>query len=449
MLTHSAVAVDAPRERVLLVHVILHGEVDLDDGAEFFHLATDSDADVLELIPVTRNRPDPATFIGSGKVQELAEKVREVAADLVLFDRSLSPVQERNLERALQCRVIDRVGLILDIFARRARTHEGKLQVELAQLTRLRTRLIRGWTHLERQRGGIGLRGPGETQLETDRRLIGDRIQSLRHKLVKVAAHRATQRRARQRAPLPTVALVGYTNAGKSTLFNALTERSNYAANRLFATLDPAIGRLQVAGQDAVLLADTVGFMRDLPTDLIAAFRATLEEVNQAQLLLHVVDGSAVDRDTQMAAVESVLKEIAADSLPVLVVFNKVDMTGEASGGLYDASGTLIAVNVSARSGAGLDALLQAILERVGRSILRVELLLSPEEGALRACLHRLASVIDEDFDEEGKTRMVFDIDDLAWRRLRAQMRDNGCQAQDPTSTIPEIIKEGDWYAVE
>ncbi|WP_414039100.1 ribosome rescue GTPase HflX [Acidithiobacillus sp. M4-SHS-6] len=440
---------DVPRERVLLVHVILHGEVDLDDGAEFFHLATDCDADVLELLPVARSRPDPATFIGSGKVQELAEKVRETAADLVLFDRTLSPVQERNLERALQCRVMDRVGLILDIFARRARTHEGQLQVELAQLTRLRTRLIRGWTHLERQRGGIGLRGPGETQLETDRRLIGDRIQSLRQKLLKVVAHRRTQRRARQRAPVPTVALVGYTNAGKSTLFNALTQRSNHAADRLFATLDPAIGRLPIAGQDVVLLADTVGFMRDLPTDLIAAFRATLEEVNQAQLLLHVVDGSAADRDTQMAAVASVLGEIGADALPVLVVFNKVDRTGEPGGGIYDASGRLLAVNVSAQSGAGLDALLQAILEKVGRAMLRVELTLNPEEGAWRASLHRVATVLEEDFDAEGKIRMVFDIDDLAWRRLRAQMRRHGCQAPEPTPTIPELIKEGDWYAVE
>lgn len=427
----------------------MHGETDPDDGAEFFHLATDSGADVLDLWAVPRTRPDPATFIGSGKVAEIAEVVRDSAVDLVLFDRALSPIQERNLERAWQCRVIDRVGLILDIFARRARTHEGKLQVELAQLTRLRTRLIRGWTHLERQRGGIGLRGPGETQLETDRRLIGDRIQSLREKLVKVAAHRATQRRARQRAPLPTVALVGYTNAGKSSLFNALTESSDYAADRLFATLDPAIGRVQVTGQDAVLLADTVGFMRDLPTDLIAAFRATLEEVNQAQLLLHVVDGSAADRDMQIAAVESVLKEIGADDLPRLLVFNKADISGERAGCVYDATGGLVAVRVSASNREGLADLLQAMLQRVGRSILRTELTLNPEEGALRACLYRMASVIEEAFDDEGKTHIVFDIDDLAWRRLRAQMRSNGCQALDSTPTIPEIVEEGERYAVE
>lgn len=427
----------------------MHGETDPDDGAEFFHLATDSGADVLDLWAVPRTRPDPATFIGSGKVAEIAEVVRDSAVDLVLFDRALSPIQERNLERAWQCRVIDRVGLILDIFARRARTHEGKLQVELAQLTRLRTRLIRGWTHLERQRGGIGLRGPGETQLETDRRLIGDRIQSLREKLVKVAAHRATQRRARQRAPLPTVALVGYTNAGKSSLFNALTESSDYAADRLFATLDPAIGRVQVTGQDAVLLADTVGFMRDLPTDLIAAFRATLEEVNQAQLLLHVVDGSAADRDMQIAAVESVLKEIGADDLPRLLVFNKADVSGERAGCVYDATGGLVAVRVSASNREGLADLLQAMLQRVGRSILRTELTLNPQEGALRACLYRMAHVIEEVFDDEGKTHIVFDIDDLAWRRLRAQMRSNGCQALDSTPTIPEIVEEGERYAVE
>ncbi|MHB1750432.1 MAG: GTPase HflX, partial [Acidithiobacillus sp.] len=377
----------------MLVHVVLHGEAYPDNGAEFFHLATDSGADVLESLSVQRDRPDPATFLGHGKVVELAERVSELSVDLVLFDRVLSPVQERNLERALQCRVVDRVGLILDIFARRARTHEGKLQVELAQLTRLRTRLIRGWTHLERQRGGIGLRGPGETQLETDRRLIGERIRSLRGRLVKVAAHRATQRRARQRAPLPTVALVGYTNAGKSSLFNTLTESSSYAADRLFATLDPAIRRLQLAGHDAILLADTVGFLRDLPTDLIAAFRATLEEVNQAQLLLHMVDGSAPDRDAQIAAVDAVLKEIGADEIPRLLVLNKVDLTGDAPGNVYEGSGSLAAVRVSAHSGAGIPELLQAMTQRVGRSMLRAELTLTPEEGALRACLHRMASV--------------------------------------------------------
>ncbi|WP_461266280.1 GTPase HflX, partial [Acidithiobacillus sp.] len=387
------VAVAAPQERILLVHVVLHGEAYPDNGAEFFHLATDSGADVLESLSVQRDRPDPATFLGHGKVVELAERVSELSVDLVLFDRVLSPVQERNLERALQCRVVDRVGLILDIFARRARTHEGKLQVELAQLTRLRTRLIRGWTHLERQRGGIGLRGPGETQLETDRRLIGERIRSLRGRLVKVAAHRATQRRARQRAPLPTVALVGYTNAGKSSLFNTLTESSSYAADRLFATLDPAIRRLQLAGHDAILLADTVGFLRDLPTDLIAAFRATLEEVNQAQLLLHMVDGSAPDRDAQIAAVDAVLKEIGADEIPRLLVLNKVDLTGDAPGNVYEGSGSLAAVRVSAHSGAGIPELLQAMTQRVGRSMLRAELTLTPEEGALRACLHRMASV--------------------------------------------------------
>jgi GTP-binding protein HflX len=421
----------------LLVHVVLHGEADPDNGAEFFHLATDSGADVLESLSVQRDRPDPATFLGRGKVVELAERVSELSVDLVLFDRVLSPVQERNLERALQCRVVDRVGLILDIFARRARTHEGKLQVELAQLTRLRTRLIRGWTHLERQRGGIGLRGPGETQLETDRRLIGERIRSLRGRLVKVASHRATQRRARQRAPLPTVALVGYTNAGKSSLFNALTESSSYAADRLFATLDPAIRRLQVAGHDAILLADTVGFLRDLPTDLIAAFRATLEEVNQAQLLLHVVDGSAPDRDAQIAAVDAVLKEIGADDIPRLLVLNKVDLTGDAPGNVYEGSGSLAAVRVSAHSGAGIAELLQAMTQRVGRSMLRAELTLTPEEGALRASLHRMASIVEESFDDQGMTHLIFDIDDLTWRRLRAQMRNSGCQAMDAPPTIP------------
>ncbi|MHB1320489.1 MAG: ribosome rescue GTPase HflX [Acidithiobacillus ferrivorans] len=421
----------------MLVHVVLHGETDPDDGAEFSHLATDSGAEVLAFLSVQRDRPDPATFLGRGKVTELAEQVSDLSVDLVLFDRVLSPVQERNLERALQCRVVDRVGLILDIFARRAQTHEGKLQVELAQLTRLRTRLIRGWTHLERQRGGIGLRGPGETQLETDRRLIGERILALRGRLVKVAAHRATQRRARQRAPLPTVALVGYTNAGKSSLFNTLTESSSYAADRLFATLDPAIRRLQVAGHEAILLADTVGFLRDLPTDLIAAFRATLEEVNQAQLLLHVVDGSAPDRDAQIAAVDAVLTEIGAAEIPRLLVLNKVDLTGDAPGNVYEGSGNLMAVRVSARSGAGMPELLQAMTQRVGRSMLRAELTLTPEEGALRARLHRVASIVEESFDDQGMAHLIFDIDDLTWRRMCAQMRSSGCQAMDAPPTIP------------
>ena len=427
----------APRERILLVHVVLHGEADPDAGAEFFHLATDSGADVLELLSVQRGRPDPATFLGRGKVAELAERVAALSVDLVLFDRVLSPVQERNLEGALHCRVVDRIGLILDIFARRARTHEGKLQVELAQLTRLRTRLIRGWTHLERQRGGIGLRGPGETQLETDRRLIGERILSLRGRLIKVAAHRATQRRARQRAPLPTVALVGYTNAGKSSLFNTLTKSSSYAADRLFATLDPAIRRLQIEGHEAILLADTVGFLRDLPTDLIAAFRATLEEVNQAQLLLHVVDSSAPDRDAQIAAVDAVLREIGAEDIPRLLVLNKVELTGDMPGNVYESSGKLAAVRVSAHSGIGIPELLQAVTQRVGRSMLRADLTLMPEEGALRARIHRLASVVDERFDEQGRTHLTFDIDDLNWRRLHTQMRDSGCQAMDAPPTIP------------
>ncbi|WP_423856141.1 GTPase HflX [Acidithiobacillus ferrianus] len=426
-----------PRERVLLVHVTLHGETDPDAGEEFRHLAADSGAEVLELLSVQRARPDPSTFLGRGKVEELAAQVRARAVDVVLFDRMLSPVQERNLERALGCRVVDRVGLILDIFARRARTHEGKLQVELAQLTRLRTRLIRGWTHLERQRGGIGLRGPGETQLETDRRLIGARILALRGRLAKVAAHRATQRRARQRAPLPTVALVGYTNAGKSTLFNLLTESAHYAADRLFATLDPAIRRLQVAGRDAILLADTVGFLRDLPTELVAAFRATLEEVNQAQLLLHVVDGSAPDRDAQMAAVDAVLKEIGADEIPRLLVLNKVDRLSDTPGNVFEGAGHLVAVRVSAHSGAGLPELLQAMADRVGRSTLRAELTLTPGEGALRARLHRMAHVVEESFDERGRAHVVFDIDDLAWRRLCARLHDSGCQAVDAPSTIP------------
>ncbi|OYV76877.1 MAG: GTPase HflX, partial [Acidithiobacillus ferrivorans] len=356
----------------------------------------------------------------------------------VLFDRILSPVQERNLERALGCRVVDRVGLILDIFARRARTHEGKLQVELAQLSHLRTRLVRGWTHLERQRGGIGLRGPGETQLETDRRLIGDRIRMLRARLLKVASNRDTQRRARLRAPLPTVALVGYTNAGKSSLFNALSHGSSYTADQLFATLDPAIRRLSLPGHGTVLLADTVGFLRELPHELIAAFRATLEEVNQAQLLLHVVDASDPCWEQQAAAVEAVLEEIGAAAIPRLLVRNKMDIAGATAGIEYHASGEVAAVRVSALTGEGLPALLAVIAQQLAGKRVRAEVFLGPEEGALRARLQRMGTVLEESFTDSGASHLLVEMDELAWRRLCARHagRLSGCHAIETPPTM-------------
>ena len=310
-----------------------------------------------------RARPDPALFAGKGKVEEVAQSIADTGASLAIFNHELSPVQERNLEKSLGCRVIDRTSLILDIFAQRARSHEGKLQVELAQLEHLSTRLIRGWTHLERQKGGIGLRGPGETQLETDRRLIGKRVKMLKEKLTKVRSQRAVQRRARGRSSLFSVSLVGYTNAGKSTLFNQLTRAGVHAADQLFATLDTTTRRVHTAGGAGIVLSDTVGFIRRLPHTLVEAFRATLEETVSADLLLHVVDAASEDRDAQIVAVNQVLAEIGAQSVPQLRVMNKIDRRGLPPRVERDEYGRISTVWASAQSGAGVDLIRQALDE--------------------------------------------------------------------------------------
>ncbi len=315
------------------------------------------------MIKGRRSRPDPRFFAGSGKADEIAAAVRDSGAEVVLFNHELSPAQERNLERHVQARVVDRVTLILDIFASRAQSAEGKLQVELAQLQHLSTRLVRGWTHLERQKGGIGLRGPGETQLETDRRLLGDRVKALKTRLGKLSKQRQTQRRARGRNRVKTLALVGYTNAGKSTLFNALTRAGAYAADQLFATLDTTSRKLYLQGLGEVVVSDTVDFISDLPHSLIAAFRATLEATAEADLLLHVVDSASPNRDRQMYEVDKVLAEIGAGGVPQLLVYNKIDLSGAAPGAEKDEYGKLRAVRVSARTGAGLDDLRRALAE--------------------------------------------------------------------------------------
>lgn len=330
---------------------------------EFIMLAQGAGAEILEVVTARRSRPDAAGFIGSGKIDEVTAIVKALEVDVVLFDQPLSPAQQRNLERHFEVRVVDRVALILDIFALRAKSHEGKLQVELAQLQHLSTRLTRMWTHLERQSGGIGVRGPGESQLETDRRLIGDKVKVLRERLERVERQRTTQRRARSRSQTVTVSLVGYTNAGKSTLFNALTRADAYAADQLFATLDTTTRRVWIEGAGQVVVSDTVGFIRDLPTTLIAAFRATLEETVHADVLLHVVDAASPQRDEQIQAVNHVLREIGAQDTPQILVYNKIDTAGYEPRVERDEHGTIARVFVSALTREGLEGLRQAIVE--------------------------------------------------------------------------------------
>ncbi len=331
---------------------------------ELRQLSSSAGVTALSMVGGRRERPDSAFFAGTGKVGEIERLVADLDADVVIFNHDLAPAQQRNLEVRLQRRVVDRTSLILDIFAQRARSHEGKLQVELAQLQHLATRLKHGWTHLERQKGGIGLRGPGETQLETDRRLIGHRMKVLREKLDRVRSQRRVQRRARQRASVFSVSLVGYTNAGKSTLFNALTQASAYAADKLFATLDPTSRRLNVGPGIQVVLSDTVGFIRRLPHDLVAAFRATLEETVQADLLLHVVDGAHPDHDQQIIEVDKVLKEIGAGEIPQILVLNKIDRCSGEPAFARDECGNISRIWVSALDGRGLEFIRTAIKER-------------------------------------------------------------------------------------
>jgi GTP-binding protein HflX len=409
---NGSTAPDRPegRERALIVQVDFSG-VDVEESvAEFVELAESAGADVVKTVVVARKAPDPRYFLGSGKVEELAAQVKERDVDLVLLNHSVSPSQERNLELALQCRVLDRTALILDIFAQRARSHEGKLQVELAQLRHLSSRLVRGYRHLSRQRGGIGLRGPGETQLETDRRLIRQRIKQIERRLQKVAQRREQARKARRRREQPIVALVGYTNAGKSTLFNNLSSADVYAADQLFATLDPTLRRLDLPDGGSVILADTVGFIRDLPHQLVAAFRSTLEEVAEADLLLHVIDAANEHRDAHIRDVETVLRDIHAAAVPTLRVYNKIDLTDRSAGMERAANGDIASVWISAATGRGLDLLKTAVAERVGTARVHGIVRLPPEQGRLRARFYSLGKVLAERTGDAGETILEVEL---------------------------------------
>ncbi len=424
------------KDRAILVHQ-RHGRGDDQESvAELRLLAESAGAEICELMLGQRRSPDPATYIGKGKVQELGELVRRFDAELIVVNHDISPVQERNLERAVDCRVLDRTSLILDIFAQRAASHEGKLQVELAQLRHLATRLVRGWTHLERQKGGIGLRGPGETQLETDRRLIGQRIKTLKRRLERVSSQRGLRRKSRHKVPIPTASLVGYTNAGKSSLFNRLTGSEVFIADQLFATLDPTMRRLDVPAFGPVVLSDTVGFIRDLPHSLVKAFHSTLEEVANADLLLHVVDIANPDRRECIHQVDRVLEDIGAHEIPVIVVYNKIDAIDATPRYECNVQGLPDKVWLSAQTGDGIDLLNHAISLQLRRYRRIYRIRLPARQGRLRAQLFQRANVLSEKIEANGGWVLDVEMSDATMNWMRQQPEfDKSCVVE----TLPDL----------
>jgi len=430
-------------ERAVLVRIGLGSPVDADELAEFEALARSAGALPVATLTGARRTPDPRFFIGSGKAEEVRLRAQADGADLVLVDHDLSPSQERNLEKLLGRRVLDRTGLILDIFAQRAKSAEGKLEVELAQLRHLSSRLVRGWTHLERQKGGIGLRGPGETQLESDRRLIGKRIRTLEARLERLARQRDTGRGVRKQVPVPAVALVGYTNAGKSTLFRALTGHDAFVADQLFATLDPTVRRIRLPHTPDLVLADTVGFVRDLPHELVAAFRSTLMEARDADLLLHVVDASDPDRERHVAQVDEVLAGIGAGGIPQLRIYNKIDRLGRAPEQARGADGRPAALWLSAQTGLGIAALRDSLREIFGETALGMTVRLLPSQGRMRAQLYAQGIVRREAPAADGGTELTVEC---SHRRLEALCRAAGvdfAQAVSPCLPAEGFVEFG------
>ncbi len=400
-------------ERAVLVRLGLGAPVDPEDLQEFTQLALSAGATPVATVTGRRERPDPRYFLGSGKAEELRAAAHEAHADVILVDHALSPSQERNLEKLIERRVLDRNGLILDIFAQRARSAEGHVEVELAQLKHIASRLVRGWTHLERQKGGIGLRGPGETQLESDRRIIATRVRVLSKRLDKIKQQRETGRQRRAEIPVPSLALVGYTNAGKSTLFGALTGADAYVADQLFATLDPTVRRIVLPGGTAIVVADTVGFIRELPHELVAAFQSTLTEARAATLLVHVVDASNPRRDEQIAQVDAVLEDIGAGEIPQILVYNKIDRLEAPAHLDRDANGRATAVWISAQQRTGLELLTAAVAERLSRFARRARLRVPASAGALRSRLYAAHAVRAESAAEDGSLELAVELPDL------------------------------------